>query len=101
MKNIILTCIASVLFFSMPALAAGTSATVTVSGLVCDFCARAVEKVFGKQDAVSSVNVDLNAKTIVLGFKDNQNLDDRTITTLITESGYNVVSIAREKGTKE
>jgi copper chaperone CopZ len=100
MKKFILILILSMIFFSSPSYAAGTSATVNVSGLVCDFCARAIEKVLGKQDSIEAVTVDLDAKTIVLNFKDKQNIDDLKITELVTNAGYKVVSIIREKGTK-
>lgn len=100
MKKFILILILSMTFFSSPSYAAGTSATVNVSGLVCDFCARAIEKVFGKQDSIEAVKVDLDAKTIVLNFKDKQNIDDLKITELVTNAGYKVVSIIREKDTK-
>lgn len=66
---------------------------VNVNGLVCDFCARALEKVFGKQNAVNDIDVNLDTKIITIDFKDGQTLDDTTITQLITDSGYNVDSI--------
>jgi copper chaperone CopZ len=100
MKKFILIFLFILTVIPTPSDAAGPSATVNVSGLVCDFCARAVEKVFGKQDAVSAVIVDLDAKTIVLNFKDTQNLDDAKITELVTNAGYKVVSIIREKDSK-
>ncbi len=66
---------------------------VSVNGLVCDFCARALEKVFGKQEAVNDIDVNLDNKIITIDFKDGQSLDDETITQLINDSGYNVESI--------
>lgn len=69
---------------------------VSVNGLVCDFCARALEKVFGKQEAVENINVNLDTKIITVNFKEGQNLDDETIKTLIQDAGYNVESIAHE-----
>lgn len=68
-----------------------------VNGLVCDFCARALEKVFGKQKAVESINVDLDKKVITIHFNEGQHLDKETITKLITDSGYNVREIRHEK----
>lgn len=68
-------------------------AHVSVNGLVCDFCARALEKVFGKQDAVNDIDVNLDSKIITIDFKDGQRLDDETIKQLIQDSGYNVESI--------
>ncbi len=70
-------------------------AKVSVNGLVCDFCARALEKVFGKQDEVNTIDVNLDTKIISISFKDGQNLDDETITNLITDAGYNVETINR------
>lgn len=64
-----------------------------VYGLVCDFCARALEKVFGKQDEVERINVDLDNHLITIHFNQGQKLDDKTITRLINDSGYNVQEI--------
>jgi len=94
MKKLLLT--TAVLFsLSIPAMAAETGGAVyaSVNGLVCDFCARALEKVFGKQEEVDSIKVDLDEKIITLHFKEGQKLDDETITELITDAGYNVREI--------
>ena len=80
---------------SAPAFADHPGGTVyaDVNGLVCDFCARALEKVFGKQDAVESINVNLDEKLITIHFNEGEKLDDTTITQLIMDSGYNVREI--------
>lgn len=96
MKKIILT-FAVIMSLSMPTFASAGAARVDVNGLVCDFCARALEKVFGKQEAVDSIHVDLDTKIITIHFHDGQNLDDETITKLITDSGYNVEGISRDE----
>jgi len=67
--------------------------TVKVNGLVCDFCARALEKVFGKRDEVTGIQVDLDKGQIAVATKPGKSLDDATLTRLITNSGYNVVNI--------
>jgi copper chaperone CopZ len=94
MKKFILatTLIASL---SVPAFAShpGGTALVKVNGLVCDFCARALEKVFGKEAAVENINVNLDDKIVTIHFNPDQSLDDETITKLITDSGYNVEEI--------
>lgn len=72
--------------------------TAKVNGLVCDFCAQAVRKVFKKQDAVESVSVDLDNGEIVLGLKAGASMDDETIGKLIRKSGYSLVSIDRGDG---
>lgn len=68
---------------------------VSVNGLVCDFCARALEKVFSKQESVSDIHVDLDQKVVTINVKKDKNIDDKTITKLITDSGYNVEGIHR------
>lgn len=98
MKKIFLTT-AFLISLSMPAYAVHSGGTVyaDVNGLVCDFCARALEKVFGKQEAVESINVDLDEKVITIHFNEGQSLDDETITQLITDSGYNVRKIRHDQ----
>lgn len=66
-----------------------------INGLVCDFCARALEKVFGKRDEVTGIDVNLDTKLVTIGLKKGANIDDATITKLITDAGYNVVEIRR------
>lgn len=66
---------------------------VDVNGLVCDFCARALEKVFSKKDEVDSIKVDLNNKLITIYFKEGKKLSDEEITQLISDSGYTVEGI--------
>ena len=68
---------------------------VEINGLVCDFCARALEKVFGKRSEVSGIDVNLDTKLVTIGFKKAADIDDATITKLITDAGYNVVKINR------
>ena len=50
-------------------------------------------KVFGKQEALESINVDLDEKVITVHFNEGQSLNDETITQLITDAGYNVREI--------
>lgn len=78
----------------------GTLIKVTANGLVCDFCARAIEKVFMKQASVAGVNVDLGNHLILVSLKKGQTMDDATLTKLITDAGYNVADIARETATQ-
>ncbi len=68
---------------------------VSVNGLVCDFCARALEKVFGKEEAVNSIDVNLDTKVILITFNENKSLTNERITKLVVDSGYNVENIHR------
>ncbi len=90
----------SVLMISVPAYAEPEAcenrATVEVNGLVCDFCARALEKVFSKRDEVADISVDLDNGVVQVEHAEGQPpLDDATLKQLITDSGYNVTEIKR------
>ena len=78
------------------ALAAGGSLVVAeVNGMVCDFCATAMTRTFGRRGEVSAVHVDLNTKQLQLVISAGQTLDDATITDLVRRSGYELVTIRR------
>jgi copper chaperone CopZ len=68
---------------------------VDVNGMVCDFCARALEKVFSKKKEVTAIDVDLDNGKISITFNDGASLDDSLIKKLVTNSGYDVVKIYR------
>ena len=78
------------------AISAQTMVTAKVNGMVCDFCARAVTKVFGKQAAVENVHVDLDNGEIHVTLKPGADLSDETVADLVKKSGYDLVSIERE-----
>ena len=48
--------------------------TIHVKGLVCDFCARSVEKTFSKTKVVEHINIDLDNGVIGLELKDRETL---------------------------
>ena len=74
---------------------AGTMVNIKVNGLVCDFCARAVEKVFMKQDEVAGVNVNLGDHLVQVSLKEGRTISDKELTELINDSGYALVEINR------
>ncbi len=107
MKLLTLTLVATSLAFAAPvataqapaaetAVTAQTLVTAKVNGMVCDFCARAVTKVFGKEDAVESVHVDLDSGEIHVTLKSGAEITDDRVEALVTKSGYDLVSIERE-----
>jgi predicted NUDIX family phosphoesterase len=65
-------------------------------GLVYTFCATGIEKTFKKQAAVDTVKVDLDSKLVTIGTKPDENLDDATVTKLLTNAGYSVTGISRD-----
>lgn len=98
MKKFFLTATALMLM-TTPAFAAQPAFTpdieVKVNGLVCDFCARAVDKVFRKQAAVNDVTVNLDDGQILVDLKDGQTLEDTQIEKMVTDSGYALKEIIR------
>ena len=104
MRHLFLT-LAFLTFAISPALANHTQGhtenhkqiLIEVNGLVCDFCARALEKVFYKQAGVDGVDVNLDTHIVTLETTDKADLSDETLKKLVTDSGYNLVNIKREK----
>ena len=68
---------------------------IKVNGLVCDFCARSLEKVFLKREDVAGIKVDLGKGLIAVAMKPGSTIDDATLSKLITDSGYNISAIGR------
>ncbi len=98
MKNFILAALLSLTLFSNAAMAAhgGQHVVVGLNGLVCDYCAQSMKKIFGKEPAVSHVAVDLTAKTMTLDLQPDQDLSDDAIRGGVTDAGYSVTAITRD-----
>ncbi len=99
MKKIIknLTMLGLVLLLAAPAQAATAKHIfVTVNGLVCDFCAVSMKKIFMKKAPVEAVTVNLTTKIVEIDLKPGGTLDDREIKKGITDAGYAVVGIRRD-----
>jgi copper chaperone CopZ len=82
------------------AFAAGEVVHVKVLGLVCDFCAKTIDKVFMDTEKVESTNVDLDKALVTINMKDGQIFDDEFIKTKITEAGYSVENIHHQPEVK-
>ncbi|MDX2275027.1 MAG: heavy metal-associated domain-containing protein [Hyphomonadaceae bacterium] len=68
---------------------------IAVNGLVCDFCAQAIDRSFRRRAEVNNVQVDLTAKLVSVDFKPSQNLTDDVLRDIITRAGYTVTTIRR------
>jgi len=75
--------------------AGGAPVVVDVLGVVCDFCAKAMNKTFGKRAEVAAVYVDLDDKTLNLVLKADASMSDETIRKLVTKAGYRAADIRR------
>jgi len=85
------------IMFALAAAVSADTIKATVNGMVCGFCATAIEKTFKKQPEVSTVNVDLKDRLVTVTTKPGQTLDDSKVKKLLTNSGYSVASINRAK----
>jgi hypothetical protein len=77
------------------AVAGGETVTMEVKGLVCDFCARSLEKVFLKKAKAQAVKVDLDNGLVTVVMARAGALTDAQAKKLITDSGFNLVKITR------
>ena len=66
-----------------------------VKGMVCDFCARGLEKVFAKKDEVKKIIVSLKKRTVTIQMKAGKDLTDDEITKLIKGNGIDTEKIER------
>lgn len=76
----------------------GPTIVATVNGLVCDFCAQALKKVFQKEEAVKALTVDLDAGEVRIFLKEGQMLSNAVVAKLIRKSGYSLVETQLEGG---
>ncbi len=68
---------------------------VEVNGLVCDFCAQALEKVFGKKESVKEIDVNLTERYVRITLNEGKEIADEEVKKLIIDAGYDVVKINR------
>ena len=74
---------------------------IGVEGMVCDFCAQSIQKVFLRQAGVEKVDVNLNIGKVTVKmadvFQDNEDgISDERIKQLFLDAGYDVSKIERE-----
>jgi hypothetical protein len=73
-----------------------TQATIivaSVNGMVCDFCARGIEKTFKRDPDLLKINVDLNIGKVLIAYKKSKEIDEEEIKMKIRDSGQEVVKI--------
>jgi copper chaperone CopZ len=69
--------------------------TVKVDGMVCDFCAQSIAKLFQKKPEVDKVNINLDSKEVAIDFKTGVTLPNEEINKVIDYAGYSVAEIIR------
>ena len=93
MKHFFLVFLA-VSLFSFPAFAK-EKVTVHVLGMVCEFCAESIFKVF-KEKGITDLTISLDDKTVTIIISDGQSLTDEQIKERIYFGGYDLEKIERE-----
>ncbi|MCT2530792.1 hypothetical protein N2382_07960 [SAR92 clade bacterium H921] len=66
---------------------------ISVQGMVCDFCARGIEKTFGKDSTVTKIDVDLASGKVLLAFAPETEINRAGIKQNILNNGLNTVAI--------
>tara|TARA_Y100000385_G_scaffold1117_1_gene1200 strand:- start:84 stop:581 length:498 start_codon:yes stop_codon:yes gene_type:complete len=73
----------------------GEPIVADVLGVVCDFCALAMNKIFGQREEIAAVYVDLDTKALNLVLIPGATLSDETIAELAVQAGYRVAAVRR------
>lgn len=69
-------------------------AVVSVNGMVCDFCARGIEKTFKRNAEVRKVDVDLGRGKVLIAFSQATRIDFEYISRKILENGQTATKLA-------
>lgn len=69
-------------------------AIVNVKGMVCDFCARGIEKTFKKDINVKKIDVDLSNGKVLIAYKNNKKIKFDEIKEKILINGQNAIDMA-------
>ena len=75
------------------AIAGDQIVVVSVQGMVCDFCARGIEKIFGKDRQVTKIDVDLASGKVLLAYEVGAQIDRQLIEKNILNNGLNTTAI--------
>ncbi len=73
----------------------GEPIVADVLGVVCDFCALAMNKIFSKREEVAAIYVDLDTKALSLVLVPGASLSDHIIADLAVQAGYRIADIRR------
>ena len=100
--HLMITLIVAIMLTIFVAISVSHSKTIyiDVQGLVCDFCAQSIDKVFSKQVGVEKVDVNLNNGRVTIKmadvFQDDEDgISNDRIEKLFLDAGYGVTAIMR------
>ena len=73
----------------------GEPIVADVLGVVCDFCALAMNKIFSKREEVAAIYVDLDTKALNLVLVPGASMSDQTIADLDVQASYRIADVRR------
>ena len=101
--HLIITLLVAIMLTIFVAISVSHSKTIKIAieGMVCDFCAQSIEKVFLKQPGVEKVDVNLEVGKVTVKmadvFEDDEDgISDERIQQLFLDAGYDVSKIERD-----
>ena len=68
-------------------------AVVSVQGMVCDFCARGIEKMFRRDPQVKKIDVDLSKGKVLIAYREESSIDFEDIKQKILSNGQNATHL--------
>ncbi len=72
-------------------------ALVDVNGMVCDFCARGIEKTFYQDKDVKKVDVSLENGIVLIAYKNSKNIDIEEIKNIFLSNGQTATKVTIKK----
>jgi copper chaperone CopZ len=70
---------------------------VDVNGMICDFCARGIEKVLYTDDAVKIVRVSLELGKVLIAYSPSKKVDFEEIKNIFLSNGQNTTGYIIKK----
>ena len=68
-------------------------AVVNVNGMVCDFCARGIERTFVRDKTVKKVDVDLERGKVLIAYIKDKEINFEDIKNKILANGQNAIDL--------
>ena len=68
-------------------------AVISVNGMVCDFCARGIERTFKKDKSVQKIDVDLSRGKVLVIYNQSAKVDFEDIKQKIISNGQNATDL--------
>ncbi len=84
----------------MPQVLIAEEIKVTVSGMVCSFCAQGIKKNLMKVPGVKEVIPNLADKTVLIYTDEAVTVTDPQIATVINDAGYGILETSRSSNEK-